>query len=237
MKNGSVYYYTVRAYVGNVATAKNNRYDAAYWSGYDSSGVRGRFVSIPFISGEKASAAGRTITWKTVSNVSGYAVYRKVSGGDWNMIDTTTATSYTDEEKLANGKTYYYTVRAYVGDIDTAEANKYDSNYWGHYDTTGIKTAYVPAPVLDTAVKLDSGIRVTWDAVSGADGYAVYRKVSGGGWSMIDTTTSTSYTDKTSGSTAYYYTVRAYMGNVTTAKANKYSSIYWSGYESGKVAS
>ena len=54
---------------------------------------------------------------------------------------------------------------------------------------------------------------------------------------MIDITTSTSYTDKTSGSTVYYYTVRAYRGDVTTVKAKKYSSIYWSGYEGGKTAS
>lgn len=235
MKNGSVYYYTVRAYAGNVTTAKKNKYDAQYWSGYDNSGVQGRFVTVPSISGEKASASGRTITWKSVSNVSGYAIYRKVSGGSWGMIDTTTSTSYTDTDKLTNGKTYYYTVRAYVGNADTATANKYDSSYWSYYDTTGIKTVYTTTPALDTAVKLSSGIRVTWSAVSGASGYAVYRKAPGGSWGMIDTTTSTSYTDKNSGSTAYYYTVRAYRGNVTTAKANKYSSIYWSGYESDGV--
>ena len=51
---------------------------------------------------------------------------------------------------------------------------------------------------------------------------------------MIGTTTSKSYTDKASLSSkkTYYYTVRAYRGSSSVALANKYSSLYWSGYNS-----
>lgn len=235
LENGVEYYYTVRAYKGNLSTAKNNKYDAQYWSGYDDSGVKGRYMSTPALTGEKASASGTTITWKAVSGASGYAVYRKTSGGDWKMIDTTTAVSYTDKSELTNGNTYYYTVRAYAGNADTAIENKYSSTYWSYYDTLGEKTVFISTPALDTAVKLDSGVRVTWKAVSGADGYAIYRKVPGGDWSMYDTTTSTSYTDQSDDTKVYYYTVRAYCGDVNEAKNNKYSSVYWSGYESDGV--
>lgn len=231
MKNGNIYYYTVRAYKGSVNTANNNKYSAQYWSGYNAAGIQGKYISVPVLSGEKASAAGRTISWKPVSGAAGYAVYRKVSGGSWATIGLTTSTAYTDTAKLTNGKNYYYTVRAYTGDSDKAEKNRYNSNYWGYFDTSGIKTAYMSIPVLDTAVKQDTGIRVTWDAVSGASGYAVYRKAPGGDWGMIAATTSTSYTDKNSGSTIYSYTVRAYRGTLTTANANKYSSVYWSGFD------
>lgn len=235
MKNGAEYSYTVRAYVGNAATAKKNRYDARYWSGYDDSGVKGKYYSTPILTGERASASGRTITWNTISNVSGYAVYRKASDGNWVMIATTTLTSYTDKEKLEHGKIYYYTVRAYVGNVATAKDNRYDSCYWSYYDTTGIRTVYIGTPELDTIVKLDSGIRIIWNAVNGADGYAVYRKLPGEIWKMIDTTASTSYTDKPGATTVYCYTVRAYRGNEITAKVNKYSSVYWSGYEEMRI--
>lgn len=171
----------------------------------------------------------------TISNVSGYAVYRKASDGNWVMIATTTLTSYTDKEKLEHGKIYYYTVRAYVGNVAAAKDNRYDSCYWSYYDTTGIRTVYIGTPELDTIVKLDSGIRIIWNAVNGADGYAVYRKLPGEIWKMIDTTASTSYTDKPGATTVYCYTVRAYRGNEITAKVNKYSSVYWSGYEEMRI--
>ena len=54
---------------------------------------------------------------------------------------------------------------------------------------------------------------------------------------MIATVTSTSYTDTTalSAGTTYYYTVRAYKGDETTAKSNKYSAQYWSYYNTTGV--
>lgn len=232
MSNGATYYYTIRAYKGDVNTAKKNKYSADYWSGYDTSGVQGKYLSTPVLTGEKASANGRTISWNAVSGATGYAVYRKVSGGSWATIDTTASTNYTDTSNLSNGKTYYYTVRAYVSNADDdAAKNRYDSNYWSYYDTVGLRTVYTPSPLLNTAVKVDSGIKVTWSAVNGATGYAVYRKAPGGSWGMIGTTTSVSYIDKTSGSAVYYYTVRAYRSSLTGATSNKYSAVYWSGYD------
>ena len=231
MTNGAVYYYTVRAYRGSLTTASKNKYKAEYWSGYDSAGLKGRYIPAPVLSGETASASGAKISWKAVNGASGYAVYRKAAGGSWATIATTTETSYTDRSALTPGKSYYYTVRAYIGNSDEAQENRYDSYYWSYFNTTGIKTVYTPAPSLNSAVKLDSGIKVTWQAVSGASGYAVYRKVPGGSWGMIDTTTSTSYTDSNSGSKTYYYTVRAYRDSLANAQSNKYSSVYWSGYD------
>ncbi|MGN0526560.1 MAG: hypothetical protein ACI4IF_03920, partial [Acutalibacteraceae bacterium] len=57
-------------------------------------------------------------------------------------------------------------------------------------------------------------VTVTFGKVTGAKSYAVYRKTSGGKWTKIGTTTSTSYTDKTAKKgTTYYYTVRAVNGS------------------------
>lgn len=230
------YYYTVRAYRGNVDTAKANKYSAAYWSGYDSAGVSGNFLQKPALKSASASSGGTTVSWNAVSGASGYAVYRKVSGGGWGMIDTTTSTSYVDKDTVAAGKVYYYTVRAYRGNVNTAKANKYISAYWSHYDTAGVEVMKLATPALKATSTASSGIKVNWNGVSGASGYAVYRKTGSAGWGMIGTTTSTSYTDKNlKTGTVYYYTVRAYKGDVNTAKANKYSAKYWSGFDSKGV--
>lgn len=237
MKNGAVYYYTVRAYKGNVNTAKAHKYSAQYWSGYDTAGVKGGYITIPGLKKITASASGTTVSWNSVSGASGYAVYRKIAGSDWGMIDTTTSTSYTDKSSLANGKTYYYTVRAYEGDVNSAKANKYESAYWSYFNATGLKSVYTNIPVLKGTSIDSSAVKVSWGAVSGVSGYAVYRKTAGADWGMIGTTTSTSYSDKSAktAGTTYYYTVRAYRGSEGTAKANKYSAAYWSGYNSEGV--
>ena len=58
---------------------------------------------------------------------------------------------------------------------------------------------------------------MTWGKVTGATGYNVYRKVTGGSWSRIATVKSGStvtYTNKSlSSKKTYYYTVRAYNGS------------------------
>lgn len=231
IKNGIVYYYTVRAYIGDFAVAEKNKYKAQYWGGYDNTGLKGKYISTPVLLSEKSVAEGRMISWKPVSGVSGYAIYRKMSGGSWLMIDMTTSSTYIDEDLLVNGKTYYYTIRAYSGNQYTAKSNKYNSNYWSYYDINGLKARFITTPDLNAAVRTDSKIKVTWTPVSGAAGYAVYRRTSGSSWRMIDSIISNNYMDKDVGSKMYYYTVRAYSGNETEAKKNKYSSIYWSGYE------
>lgn len=237
MKNGSVYFYTVRAYEGNVTTAKKNKYDAQCWGEYDNNGIKGRYMSTPVLLNEKSLAESRTIEWKPVKGATGYAVYRKIAGGSWNMIDTTKAVTYEDTDLLMNGQIYYYTIRAYAGNVDTAKSHKYDSNYWSYYNTTGLKSRYIVTPKLKEAVQTDSGTKITWETVNGVIGYAVYQKKPGERWSMLDTTYSNCYTNRGNGSIMCFYTVRAYWGDEAAAQANKYSSVYWSGYESIGITS
>ena len=70
----------------------------------------------------------------------------------------------------------------------------------------------VPAKTTLKSIKnVSGGVTITWNKVSGADSYIVYRKSGKSNWKAIKTgVTSTSYTDKTAKSgTAYTYTVRA----------------------------
>ena len=59
---------------------------------------------------------------------------------------------------------------------------------------------------------LDNELRISWSAVSGADGYEVYRyNSSTAKWDKIRTTSALKFVDsKLSGGTVYKYKVRAY---------------------------
>ncbi len=240
LKAGKTYYYTVRAYKGNVSTAKSNKYSAYYWSYYTTGGLDSRYLATPTLSSAVPTAKGVKVSWSSVSSASGYAIYRKkASASSWTLLTTTTSTSYTDTLSRTAGTTYQYTVRAYKGTKANATSNKYDAYYWSGYNTSGLSTRYIPTPTLKTATAAAAGTKITWSSVSTATGYAVYRRLEGGNWTLIGTTTSTSYTDKTAlkAGKTYYYTVRAYKGNVSTAKSNKYSAYYWSYYTTGGLDS
>ena len=148
------------------------------------------------------------ITWAKAKGAAGYYVYRK-SGNSWKKIATvkSSVTSYTNSS-LTCGNTYTYTVKAYV------VRNK--KTYISGYDSKGISGK----PMLTTpklgklSKKSGSSLKLTWSKVSGASGYAVYRKEASGKYVKIKTITkgsTVSFTDKKlKKGTKYTYTVKAY---------------------------
>ena len=74
-----------------------------------------------------------------------------------------------------------------------------------------------------SAKSSSAGIKVTWKAVTGSNGYYVYRKTAGTSWVRIGTVgATTSFTDKTAKKgTTYTYTVRAYSGGTTSYFSTK----------------
>ena len=84
-----------------------------------------------------------------------------------------------------------------------------------------------PGQVQNIAVKALSsgGVKVTWDAVTNAEGYRVYRKkTDGGSWEKLKDVTATKYSDtgSLSHNTEYTYTVRAYKTYNGTTKFSTY---------------
>lgn len=82
----------------------------------------------------------------------------------------------------------------------------------------------LPAPedVKVTGTRSGNGVlKVSWNEVTSAKKYQIYRKKKGGSWTKLTSTTSTTYTDKnTKGGTTYSYRIRA------VASDSKYNSAY-----------
>ena len=123
-------------------------------------------VGKPHLQKVKNVTAGITIKWSKSSNASGYYVYRRALGKRWTRIakvNGKTTTSYTDKAvKSKNGKTYFYTVKAYKGKKLSA------------YDKQGMKIYRLDAPKSCKLIsKPASTITVKWKENQKADGFQV----------------------------------------------------------------
>ena len=162
-----------------------------------------------------SSASGKPqLTWAAVDGAAKYEIYRSTQQSTgFTLLGTTTSTSYVNTG-AAVGKTYYYKVRAL--NVDGA-AGAYSST------VSGAAKAVAPAAPTVTMTYSDGGKpKLTWSAVSGAASYRVYRSESRGtGYSLLGTTTSTSYvnTGAAVGKT-YYYRVKAVNSAGTSAYSN-----------------
>lgn len=145
------------------------------------------------------------LTWSPVPEAGGYEVWRSPSaGGEFAFLAKTAYTSY-DDTSVVLGTTYWYKVRACnrigCGEFTPAKAGR----------------ALVPAvPPAPTGLSASQGtfsnlVRLTWQAVSGAASYEVYRALAEAGpYSLMGPVTSTTYDDTAvEPSKVYWYKVRA----------------------------
>ncbi len=202
LNSGKTYYFTVRCV---------NAAGTAFTSGLNSTGNSIRFVKAPVLSSVQNTATGTTLKWQASSGATKYRVFYKVSGeSSWTKAGDTTATSYT-VNGLVSGKTYIFTARC---------LNTTGTSFTSNFYSAGKSIVFLSRPSV-SAAQATRGVKVTWSKVTGATGYAVYRKVSGGSWIKIKTISSgstVSYTDTTGTSgTRYYYTVRATKGSSLSA--------------------
>lgn len=170
----------------------------------------------------KAAYNKITVSWTKVAGASGYDVLRSTtSGKGYKTVKTVTSgstASYADSGVTFN-KTYYYIIKPYrmVGGKKV------------YADQSAQKSQKV-MPATPTISKVSrksaTSLKITWNKVNGASGYALYRSTSENGkYTKIATIKkgkTVSYTDKKkSCGKTYYYKVRAYR---TVKKKNYYSS-------------
>ena len=165
------------------------------------------------------------ITWNIVSDATHYQVYRGLGGiikpsaiSGWQ-----TSTSY-DDTSVTPGTIYYYQVKA------ARSSSGEDASNFSAYDS-GFASVMPPidldAPTGVSATdNLINKVQITWNTVSDATHYQVYRGPGGiikpsaiSGWQ-----TSTSYDDTSvTPGTIYYYQVKA-AKNIFGGEASNYSS-------------
>ncbi|MBR0535807.1 MAG: hypothetical protein IIX14_05455 [Clostridia bacterium] len=76
--------------------------------------------------------------------------------------------------------------------------------------TKSIRQLKCNKPVVNNLLNFETGIRIYWGRVTGADAYRVYRKAVNGSWLYLGSTTASYFDDKTAQHGYWYsYTVRA----------------------------
>ena len=129
---------------------------------YDATGC-GPFASgsqIPRLEQPKVNVSNKTkgiqLTWDETEGSDSYNVYRKVSGGSWQMLRTRTSNEYFDSN-VQNGVTYYYMVRSKNGDILSS-------------NMSAVKILRLINPVA-TVSNGNNGALIKWSAVDGVQSY------------------------------------------------------------------
>ena len=189
---GYIYYYKIKAV--NAVGAKSV-YSAA---------VAGTcHCARPVVTPDYLVSTGKPyIKWTSVAGASKYEVYRSgTKNGTYTLLGTTANLNYTDNKANA-GYTYYYKVKA---------VSKVKSTANSYYSTVVAATCHCAKPVVKIATTSAGNPTLTWNAVTGASQYEIYRATSQSGtYTKMFTTTKTSYTNTSAkAGTTYYYKVKA----------------------------
>ncbi|MEE1505141.1 MAG: hypothetical protein UGF89_12990 [Acutalibacteraceae bacterium] len=162
-------------------------------------------VGVPAITSVENGADGVVVKWSSVKGADKYYLYRKTEKSSWKKIKTTKKSKIYTDTKAKNDTRYTYMVKAVDG--------KKVSQYYA-----GEKITCLGAPKVTAVENNTSSVKISWNKVSSADGYYVYRKGNSGSWKQIAKVKGgkkVNYTDKkVSCSETYKYTVRAYDGKV-----------------------
>ena len=204
-KVGTTYYYKVRAINGT--TAANSSYSEIKYATCD--------CAQPVVTLSTVASSGKIkLTWKAVEGATKYEVYRATSKtGTYTKLLTTTKTTYTNTSAKA-GTTYYYKVRAI--------ASKSAAN--SAYSAIKSMTCDLAQPTVKITTS-NGDPKLSWDKVTGATKYEVWRATSKSGtYTKMTTTTKNTYTNTSAkAGTTYYYKVRAICG--VSAATSAYSTV------------
>ena len=170
------------------------------------------------------TASSISLAWNSVSGAAGYKIYRDDTSTT-GLIAALSAseTSYTNTGLSAN-RGYDYWVSAYN---DSGEGPKASvSGQTTTTDSGGEETQLTAPTNVKAEAQSDGSIKVTWDAVSGADSYEIRFATSADGNYYYYTsgwTTDTWYIDwAVSSGQIWYYKVRAYNGTGSSPLSSEY---------------
>lgn len=164
-------------------------------------------LSAPVISASVNAATGTPrIKWSSIKDAQYYRIYRSTSrSGEYEYLKSTSSTAYTDTSARV-GKNYYYKVKSV----------NLDYGKFSGFSNVVNRACDLKQPQVTMKVQTATGKpKLTWEDLSGAIQYRIYRSTSGdGSYSLLKTTTSTTFID-TSASVGqnYYYKIMAIHTN------------------------
>ncbi|MBQ8504254.1 MAG: polysaccharide deacetylase family protein [Clostridia bacterium] len=172
---------------------------------------------------EKAQTVSKTVTakntqegillkWSEWADADSYSIYRKNGKGKYKKIGEAEAStpSYTDTSAKSGSK-YTYKIAPCTDGKEQKGA-------------TSSSLYHVSVPAITELRNVNSGVKITWKKVNGAEKYLIYRKAdSDGKWTKLVTMKSGStYTDTTvKSNTSYAYRIKAQIGGNSSAYDNK----------------
>ena len=142
------------------------------------------------------------LSWNSITHATSYDIY-KSTGGSFSLLQNVISTSFTDSG-LIDG-TYRYKIKAKNADGTSGFSNEKSV-------TVQFPLPVPIAPVLNSITPdpdIDGDIDLSWNQVSGATEYNIYRKISGGSYTRIARISGTSYIDYGLTDGNYYYKVKA----------------------------
>ena len=176
------------------------------------------------LTGLSATSAGyKTVklSWEAVGNASGYLIYGQKNGVYSYIGKVIGETTFTDKKALADDYNYYW-VFPY---IQRANGSMIAGNCAKYTFAKGV----CPAVTNLKASSVKGGVKLTWTASAGAEGYLVYGIRPGQEYGYIGMTTKgTTFTDTKASSTQYnYYWVFPYSadenGKMVVGETGKYT--------------
>ncbi|TMD73457.1 MAG: hypothetical protein E6I81_04345, partial [Chloroflexi bacterium] len=167
-----------------------------------------------------SSSGGVSLSWAAAQGSSAYAVYRSPSvNGNYSYIGQTTTLSFLDTSS-PSGTQFYRVMGLRACDASVTDRGGCQSASPPidlRYATAPSAVVSIPqsatgpslpgAPTGITGVSVSTGARISWDAVTGASAYAIYRSdSSGGAYEYLGQTTTPGFTDTSApaGATSYY---------------------------------
>ncbi len=214
---------TIKGYTGSTAEAfvkQNKEWDKAcrhkFYALDKAENIKKETISIVTAAPRKQ---GMVLAWKPSKNAEDYKVFRKSGSGKYTEVKATKSREKNMvgciDKTVKSGTNYTYKVIGY---------------YKGIASKTKEKTAYYLSEPKVTLKNTTTGINVAWTKVTGASGYYIYRKASGGKYVKVATAKSTakSYLDKkaTAGKTNTYK-VYAYKTSPKTSSSYTEQSILY----------
>ncbi len=175
--NSGKYYYYVTCQWGNSQTSSTNVVSYAFGS--------------PTLTLGAVTSTSIAMSWTTVSGATSYNIYRSTNpNSGFTLIGNQTSTSFSNTTSspgsypASTGNGYYYYIQAvFSGGTNGPSSNKISSSLQS--------TPLTPYGVAVTSVT-NSSVKLSWAAVSGSNGYTIYRSTnSTSGFTSIGTTAST----------------------------------------------